>query len=376
MKKCWLLILVSMVALLLSALPVLASDVNNAQYQTAITITNNGSAAISNGITTFNLPTAQMITAGMLSANALDCAMKDAAGNDVAFAPSINSTIPGLTFVPYIGANSNLNEYLYSKGATDGKLCYFPADAGMTVTDNDSLKLGDNFTIDSKGWINTTANGTAKKIIYKPAAFITCASPVVSGNITSGIFQNVPPTSGNGAADWVDVAKAYDNNTATYAYALNTGWTGYITFTRTSLLTESIRYYVSSVASDQINIDAYYNGQWNDVYQGSLDTGDWEARALASIADVSQIRLQLYYAGLTTHQLAEIQIGGFTPSVSVTGIATGERRVLTTANTTYLNLMVYDANGVSLGSSTTNLNYPSPISDNLILTYPILGGCY
>ena len=358
MKRYLVLILIGLVTLL-SAIPLLASVVSSAEYQTTVTITNNSSTAISNGIVPFNLSTSEMIDAGMLSANASDCAMKDTAGNDVAFMPSVNSTVPWLTFVPYIGANSQLKQYLYSKGATGGKLCYFPCTAGMTVTDNNSnLEIGDNFTIEMKGWVDTTLIGA--NLTSKEGAFRTYIAS--TGNITSAILsQQTSPTSASGTG-WANTENAWDDNVTSYATSNNVSgvtYTTYLQFNHSALYCNSVFFKVgrSDASITEVDVDAYYSGNWTNVYEGAGDWGNWQETNLNTIESVTAIRIRFYNTADNAHygKVYEVDFGQ-SVLASATGISSRDMRVVTSADSDNLTIAVYDASDALLGSGTVALN--------------------
>lgn len=171
-----------------------AFDVSGAHYLTTVSITNN-STAVTNVSTNFTLSTANLISSGMLTANATDAVMRDGAGNDVAFQPSVNSTYPWVTWIPSIGANSQINQYLYTGNATGGTIRYFPGSGGMSVPDSPSLELSNNGTVSVSGYVDTTAEA-GKYLMQKAGAVNIFVSPYVSGNITAVIdstsaFSNV-----------------------------------------------------------------------------------------------------------------------------------------------------------------------------------------
>ena len=85
----------------------------------------------------------------------------------------------------------------------------------------------------------------------------------------------VSPTSSNDPnSRWADDAQAFNGNTGNYAAGSITGinWSGTLELKRTSVVCGGIKYFASGNVSqiDQIDIDAYYDGAWNDVYEGSF----------------------------------------------------------------------------------------------------------
>lgn len=162
-----------------------ASDITNAEWRAKIVVSNNGAAA-SDVSTNFTLSTSEMITAGMLNSNAADAAITTAGGTDVAFMPSVGSN-PWCAWVSSIDASSMQNLYLYTGNVTGGKICYFPGDGGMTISDDASMEPSDNFSIEVSGWFDTSASAVGEFIISKGSDFRVWVGG--AGNITSGISE-------------------------------------------------------------------------------------------------------------------------------------------------------------------------------------------
>src|SRR3990170_7060949 len=163
--------------LLMPALAARASVVSGAYYLTTVRVTNN-STATTLVSTNFTLSTADMISAGMLNATATDVAMRDGTGNDVAFMPGW-STNPWVAWVPTIGANSQINQYLYSNNASGGKIRFFGT---LSVPDAANLEHGANFTDTFSGYVDTSVTDN---LISKAGAYAISSG---SGNITAGIY--------------------------------------------------------------------------------------------------------------------------------------------------------------------------------------------
>jgi len=185
MKKIILSILLAM--LLLPAGLVMASDITDAEYITGITVTNNSTSDASVVSGTLTLSTADMITAGMINATATDATVHRPGAVDTPFMPGY-STNPWVIYVPTADKQTVQNYYLYSGGVTGGLIRYFPADAGMTTSDDATIELGDNFTINISGYFDTD-NNTDKNILFKDDAFAIYTSDTVSGNITATIIE-------------------------------------------------------------------------------------------------------------------------------------------------------------------------------------------
>jgi hypothetical protein len=367
MKKITL-ILLSLLMVLASGVA-LASDISGAKYLSTITMSNTGTA-LTNAIATFDLSTEDMINNGMLSDNASDCSiLTGSGGSDIAFMPSANSTYPWVTWVSAIGEDANLNQYLYSKDVSGGKIRYFPDSDGMTVSDDATLELSDNFTLEWSGYVDTD-NGTDKYLLQKDEAEVY-VSPTVSGNITATIYnyQWVSPT-GGGGTDWSDIANSYDGNTGTYASAtVDTGWTNYLILTRSSTDTTEIRFWWSGSADiDEIEVDAYYNGAWNYVYGGGVEgKGAYKTVDLGDTYGVTQVRARFWDTtlGASTARWNECGLEEvLTDSVSATDISSGEHTITTSMDSPFLSLGI-DATSDPIADPIT------PVSDNLVMNAPL-----
>jgi hypothetical protein len=184
-----LLILILILTTLMSGIA-FASDISNAQYSTTVQISNNGTA-LTNAVSVFNLSTADMISGNLLNGGATDSAMvTGTGGSDIAFMPGWG-TDPWCTFVSSIGASSSAYQYLYSKGATGGKLAYFPGTTGMSVTDSASLEPLDDFDFSWSGFVDTTQLG---RILWKEGA-ISC-NVTGTGEVTATVPTFVATATG------------------------------------------------------------------------------------------------------------------------------------------------------------------------------------
>ena len=192
----------------------IASDITTATYVGTIRVTNN-STATANVSTVMALSSADLISQVWVDSDFTRVAIRSAAGADVPFMPSINSTIPWSLWVPSIGDTATI-DYLFYTGPSDlvSTKYYFPASAGMTVADAPSLELSDNFTLAVSGYLNTDS-GKNKNIIYKPNGGLRLAvSENVSGNITVGLSPSGGYTDAFQADSWTDVGDKIQVTTA------------------------------------------------------------------------------------------------------------------------------------------------------------------
>lgn len=231
-------------------------------------------------------------------------------------------------------------------------------DGYVTIPDDATIELGDAFEIEQKGWVDTSA-GTVKGLVYKESAFRT----YISGDtdITSAVMAAMAWSSPTGFEDpdtsWSLENKAYDESLVSYAYPaadLATGtWSDFIVLTSPSLFCDKVRFYVSQEnpnAGDKIDLDVYYDSEWHDVYEGTYTASVWVEKSLEGLGLVTKTKIRLYNAGATGRgYLWEFDFWAGTSSLSVTatGVASGKRRVVTTAVAAgNLTISVYDEDDV------------------------------
>lgn len=320
--------------ILTSSTAVLASVVTGAKYLTTIAITNSGTAA-TNCAANFTLSTADMISQGMLNATATDAAMRDGTGTDVVFMPSVNSTYQWWTWVPTIGASSQINQYLYSNNATGGKIRYFPAAAGMSVADNETLECSGNFSYQRSGYIGTTSTLASKGGVFSVSYNAT------SGNATASLGGGWVYPTGNGAV-WNSPTNAYDANTATYAgyntLALN--WSPYFVLYQTWFTNVAIYPTRENVAITTMQVDVWNNGGWQQIYNA---TPTYTANQTITSANVSSdwVRVRFYNTdGVFAYQARVNEIKLYQlQSISIAAAA-GDRNLAVTSNTTSFGIQV------------------------------------
>lgn len=335
MKKTLIIMALAFLLVVVSPFIALAADISGAEWRSRIIVTNTGAVA-TNVPAVFTLDTDEMIDRDMLGDNATGATMRTATGTDIVFMPG--STDKWCTWVAEIGAGGALSQYLFSKGVTGGRIRYFPDEAGMVSTDNETLELGDNFTVEQSGWWDT-GNGANKTAVYKEGAFKTNVSDTVSGNITSTVSGAGDWVSPTGHTDpdtnWGDDAQAYNDNTADYATNAvgGTAWGNFLELNRASFDVSGVRYYASGENADitQIDVDVYSGGDWHHIYQGTFTHSTWETKIVGK-EGVTKARVRLYNSvgagregrlhDFDFRDIAET-------SVTATGISSGEHRVTT-----------------------------------------------
>lgn len=137
-----------------------------------------------------------------------------------------------------------------------------------------------------------------------------------------GDFSLVGTTSPDGFTDadtnWNDEANAYDADITTLARAdLVTGpnWSSYLQLTHTAVSCAYVAYYYPSdtytTHEAKIDMDAYYDAAWNDIYEGVPEGKGWHPHAIGATKDVTIIRVRFYVAGASGYpRVFEVYFGG------------------------------------------------------------------
>ncbi len=211
MKRLWPVTLM-LVVLFATAAPALASTVLGALYKADITAVNTSYDAQRVSVP-FTLSTQSLLDGYYMNTSFTNVALQDGAGADLAFMPAQGAGDQWMMFLPQILQNSALNSILYTGGtaAMNGKLRWFPGDAGMAAADHASLELGNNFEIEAKGYFDTTV-GASKNIGAKTGALTSVVSG--AGQITTTINTSGAPSIYSSTSDG-DIS----SSDATYATA-------------------------------------------------------------------------------------------------------------------------------------------------------------
>ncbi len=126
------------------------------------------------------------------------------------------------------------------------------------------------------------------------------AGDIVKDIINKYTTYFVIPTGYNDPdGEWTDETLAYDGYIDTYANRPQIPghtWTTFLELTHASMLCKGIRFsawndkdYIST-----IDIDAYYGGTWNHVYEGVYANEEWVKKLLASPQYITAFRFRFY----------------------------------------------------------------------------------
>lgn len=343
------------------AVVTMASNVTGALFSGIISITNTDTAE-TNVATTANISTTNLINGGYINSSANNCVVRNTSGSDVPFMPGYTPNAnPWCIWVSTIDDSELLSYILYTADSSGGDLVYFPANAGMTVVDNATIELGDNFTIEQSGWIDTTY-AADKNFVSKEDAIDIYNS--ATENVTAIIHAptwTLPTSYDDPDAKWVDEALAYDANTGTYAYdtLASASWSAYLTLILPGdRWIDSARTWTSNNSAN-ISIDLWINGAWLNVHEAANTDGSYQTKNFDGDIGyfTDRARVKLYTAGANP-RLNEFNFG-VVPGVRTTDISSSDA-ILTT-----------EADGTLFGIGVDEVNSDSwPLTNDLLLNAP------
>jgi hypothetical protein len=252
--------------------------------------------ALTNVTTVCPINTQALIDGKYVTSDLLNTAFQTQGGSDVPYMPGVG-TNPWVFWIDSIGANESKPYLLYTGGPDmQTAFSYFPAAGGMTTNDNDvSLELGNNFTIEQKGWVDTTA-AADKNLVYKNGAIKTYANG--AGTITTTIYALSSLTYyPNPHVETTSVDGYAEEETATTSWATLVGAGGDMA---NDTATNDLIIYINSTGTAN---------QWNTLRRGfySFDTS-----ALPDDVIVSSAVLSVYGTGK-----ADLFIPPIAPNINV-----------------------------------------------------------
>ena len=125
---------------------------------------------------------------------------------------------------------------------------------------------------------------------------------------------------------WVNEPYAYDENTGSAATCItpSISWTPFLIYNLTPVYSALIKFiakYDGGLGINVVDLDAYYDGSWHDIYSGSYLNGIWVEKALAEDKYISAIRVRFYNNGSSsaTATLYELEV---TQSIGVPKVTT------------------------------------------------------
>ncbi len=130
------------------------------------------------------------------------------------------------------------------------------------------------------------------------------------------------PVSGSGTG-WSDISNAYDGDVSTYTletFLLYPDWGNFLELDLADgIECDTIKYYAKQLldSSTQIDVDIYYDGDWNHLYQGEYSQGKWQFVYFDSPHSVSKARVRFYHTIAAFAYLYEFSLGVTTLKVGM-----------------------------------------------------------
>lgn len=329
-------ILLSLLALFLIAVPVLAAYSASIQVATSTTYT-----MLPIMVTMGN---DNLATYNYTSSTGLDTRVQEEE-TDLPHMLADDKTIFAATVAS--GSTSNFT-YVTEESALDDFYLMTGYGGKITIEDHADLELGDDFEIELDDVYVDTDSGTSKNLVSKTDSFLLYVSD--DQEISAVMYPSIYYTP-TGFVDpdtqWTDEANAYDNNTGTFSTEAAVGinsWSSYLELTRSSTLSNAVRYYADIGAydvNDLIDVDVYYTGAWHDVYQGNFAEDTWEEKLIpagAQFITAARVRFYNNNAGTQSAELNELDLD-WSPRVVATGVSSGEMDIRVEGTGT--NILIY-----------------------------------
>ena len=348
-------------AMLWLVLPVLAYT-----YRAPLTISENGTAAYTMLPVIVNVDNSWMISNGFMSSTALDTRVETLGGLVKPHLVADNKTLTAIV----IPTASQTNLY-FTTGSTPLSSMYLITGYGGSIAfaDDPVLELGANFTIEAKGYIDTTA-GATKWIIAKSNGMFINVDSTTNGTLNGVIASGVPPTGFvDSTANWTSEANAFDGNTVTAAASLVYGinvWTDYLELTRAATLISQVRVYTSAGLHNGMELDVFYGGGWNNIYSADPPEGQWVSASIGSVQSVTSVRIRLRRDTADSRLFNELEYGA-PIGIAATGVTSGEHTIALTLTTTNLTMTVdgvINANSMLVGPVPDSVDIWSAFANN------------
>ena len=210
----------------------------------------------------------------------------------------------------------------------------------ITIPDNATLEPSSNFSIEIKGYVNTTG-GTGCFLLRKgDSTSLFNISVPSNGTIMASTAKRASPTNHSDPSnDWDNEVCAYDLSTSTYATYNTTGAYLYLNCNDSAMTCVGIRVYCgNSYDTPAGNIDIYdiANASWTNIHSGTFPSFAWtEDTFPAMITNSTRIN----FTGSTLTRLHELEFLRLN-TVSATGIASDIHTINVVANGTNLSISI------------------------------------
>lgn len=372
-------LLLALAGILLVATPVLAY-----LYRAPVAITENASTAYTMLPIMWNQNNSWLASNGFMASTANDTRVQSLGGLNYPHLVADNKTLTAIA----IPANSQTNLYFVTGESASAMDVIVGYGGLVTTADHADLELGANFTIEMRGYFDTTA-GASKYFIKKNAAFENYVSPTVSGNISSTILLGEQLQYNDNTGLWIGgigyAGQRYNSfpasNINRVAFALTKAGnpTGNVAAQLVRVSDNNILGSFGSINAASVPTAPTYawfyftspvtNGATQDVRIVIVQADVSDAANYVAVAkqtsDVASGQLYTQYSGgawaddATKDAAYSIGLG-----VTAIGVTSGEHTINTQAGTTNLTLTVDGvlADSATLGSTSTPNNANSYVS--------------
>jgi hypothetical protein len=320
-----------------------ASIIDESLYDGVISISNNGTLANDVSVN-MTLDSQSLMDVYGVDDDFDEIAIRNSAGAAVPFMPGYNGS-PWYLWVPEIAANGSFDYTLYlSQSSLNATKYYFPGDGGMTISDNGSMVLADDFSVTYSGYVDTTDVGS--NLVYKPDAFrmyVNSSRNIVAEIYGGGSSVWTSPTGHSG--NWTNPTNAYDDNTDTYTYysTIRGWWSQYEELTLDApIYADRIRF---NAAQDYapgypvylwVDIYNYDTSSWVNIYEAEPPDHTWVTQNFTATT-VSKARFRMF--NITGQdpwdtKLYEFDFGEILPlAVTASDLDNGEYKITAYADT-------------------------------------------
>lgn len=161
--------LIILPGLLIMAMPAYAAIISGATFMADVVTINSGTTT-TNVATVVPINTQALIDGKYATSDLKNTALQTLEETDAPYMPGVGAN-PWVFFIPTISASEQRCYSFYTGGpAMQSELVYFPDTGGMTVADDDSIELGNNFEVKLQGFVDTSV-GDNKNLVFKDLAF-------------------------------------------------------------------------------------------------------------------------------------------------------------------------------------------------------------
>ncbi len=299
----------------------------------------------------------QLVELGYINSTGLNTNLQEGAINNVFMVAESRLGSLASSF-----ASGQVRTYYYRLNNLPGQIG-FPVMVGvggnMTVDDAPTLELGNNFSVELDGYVETSA-GSNKNLVYKEDAFKTYIS--AEGDVTAVIPVEVDNSTGAGArlavlANTDKGGQRYDNFPAvkilSASFRLDNGTTGGDTGTITaevrSVIGDTLLGTLGSINANVLGAATWYTFDSTPVTVPSLQdirivvscAGAMSVGILGSVGNVKPGVMTIWVAGWTDTAGKDISLKYvYELGVTAAGVPSGEHIVQVATNTTWMSINV------------------------------------